>query len=89
MWISHLLFLPPNPTTCAIVIATNENCLGGGGVDGAINDAGGRVLVDNGRALPGIDGLLRSHMGGCTYWYCMSFTWLNKITQAVWGYERR
>ena len=37
----------------AIVNAANEGCVGGGGVDGAVNDAGGKDLVAARRALGG------------------------------------
>jgi len=36
----------------AVVNATNIRCLGGGGVDGAINKAGGEILRASRRALP-------------------------------------
>ena len=43
---------PPNPKSSAIVNAANEGCLGGGGVDGAISDAGGTNLMMDRLALP-------------------------------------
>lgn len=43
---------PPNPKSSAIVNAANEGCLGGGGVDGAISNAGGQNLFDDRMALP-------------------------------------
>jgi O-acetyl-ADP-ribose deacetylase len=43
----------------AIVNAASECCLGGGGIDGAINNAGGRTLIADRRSLPII-----THGGG-------------------------
>lgn len=40
-----------------VVNAANSKGIGGGGVDGAINDAGGQQLVDERRALPLINGV--------------------------------
>eukprot|EP00039_Didymoeca_costata_P000863 m.47648 g.47648 ORF g.47648 m.47648 type:complete len:241 (-) comp10521_c0_seq2:63-785(-) len=39
----------------AIVNAANEGCIGGGGVDGAINTAGGKELMKARKALPIIE----------------------------------
>lgn len=36
----------------AIANAANEGCIGGGGVDGAINEAGGNTLVKDRLLLP-------------------------------------
>jgi O-acetyl-ADP-ribose deacetylase (regulator of RNase III) len=43
---------PPKIKKSAIVNAANEGCLGGGGVDGAIGDAGGKELLKHRIALP-------------------------------------
>lgn len=60
---SVLDFAAPPPSSSsqprrigAIVNAANEGCLGGGGVDGAINTAGEKALWQDRNALPILDG---------------------------------
>eukprot|EP00586_Coscinodiscus_wailesii_P022116 CAMPEP_0172500762 /NCGR_PEP_ID=MMETSP1066-20121228/142695_1 /TAXON_ID=671091 /ORGANISM="Coscinodiscus wailesii, Strain CCMP2513" /LENGTH=280 /DNA_ID=CAMNT_0013275181 /DNA_START=246 /DNA_END=1088 /DNA_ORIENTATION=+ len=47
---------PPNPSKSTIVNAANEQCLGGGGVDGAISAAGGANLFRDREKLPLVSG---------------------------------
>jgi len=47
----------------AIVNAANEGCLGGGGVDGAISNAGGDNLFDDRLKLPQLEGGIRCPTG--------------------------
>lgn len=53
----------PNPSKSAIVNAANEQCLGGGGVDGAISLAGGPELLKDRKELSVIKGAVRCNTG--------------------------
>ena len=53
----------PNPKSAAIVNAANEEMLGGGGVDGAISDAGGITLYEDRAKLPLLDMGIRCRTG--------------------------
>ncbi|KAL7535594.1 hypothetical protein ACHAXR_008853 [Thalassiosira sp. AJA248-18] len=52
-----------NPKASAIVNAANEGCLGGGGVDGAIGNAGGRNLFADRKRLPMVGSGVRCKTG--------------------------
>jgi O-acetyl-ADP-ribose deacetylase (regulator of RNase III) len=52
-----------SPQSGAIVNAANEGCLGGGGVDGAIGDAGGESLFRDREALPLLERGIRCPTG--------------------------
>lgn len=52
-------YAPPDANKGAIVNAANQGCLDGGGVDGAINLAGGKSLMADRKALP-VDDKLQS-----------------------------
>jgi len=49
--------------SAAIVNAANEGCLGGGGVDGAIGDAGGPALLEDRMNLPQLEPGIRCLTG--------------------------
>ena len=52
---NHQNILDPNLPLGALVNAANQECLGGGGIDGAISKAGGPALYHAREALPVVD----------------------------------